>query len=322
MVYIGNDDPTRGDSHGFAGIGARMAQKLNGSYSYLEDKHLKALYPKISPHIALRHYFKDHGKPDIMLSRYYIHHGTMTSHVPLLTVSDINEYLSSELLGERSLVSHHLTPELLEEEGKKFRAHYPDIAHPLIAVTMVNIRNIDAFAQKLVSKCAAYDACTVFLCSSRRTEHDNYAQLKSTLEKLAAEKGLTEKINVTGYNHHVQEPDAFNPYIGLLDTADHVIVAGESLSMQSEPLAAGKPVIVFESCYTHTRLKKEGLMIDFNACANDTRFEERRIAPVNITENIADRLIEKFNRAAKERAHTPIGWTKATVAKIKTMLNI
>lgn len=38
LVYIGDDDPTRGDSHGFKDIGQRMAQKLNGRFHYLEDK--------------------------------------------------------------------------------------------------------------------------------------------------------------------------------------------------------------------------------------------------------------------------------------------
>lgn len=79
MVYIGDDDPSRGDSHGFKGIGQRMAQKLGGRFHYIEDKHLSQLYPGYPRREdALEQYMKQHGKPDILLGRgaYY---GMMTS---------------------------------------------------------------------------------------------------------------------------------------------------------------------------------------------------------------------------------------------------
>lgn len=319
MVYIGDDDPSRGDSHGFKGIGMRMAQKLHGEFHYLENRHLVDLYPDISrPRDAFLKYLKDHGKPDIMLSRYGYYGDMMTSISPRLIVSDINEGLSDSLLGENSLVSHHLTPELLEEQGKQFRDNYKEIKTPLVAVMMVNLHDIESFAQKMVSKGAAYEeGVTVFICTSRRTHQDNYAKLKTRLEELAAEKGLSGKLHISGYNFHEHVGQkTFNPYVGLIQEADHVVVAGESMSMVSEPLASGKPVYLYEPGHGYSSLKKKGLAIDFNTTAADTRFNEHRIKAVNITEDITDRLIDKFNKSA--RKHTGLlGWVQSKAAAFK-----
>lgn len=319
MVYIGDDDPSRGDSHGFKGIGMRMAQKLHGEFHYLENRHLVDLYPDISrPRDAFLKYLKDHGKPDIMLSRYGYYGDMMTSISPRLIVSDINEGLSDSLLGENSLVSHHLTPELLEEQGKQFRDNYKEIKTPLVAVMMVNLHDIESFAQKMVSKGAAYEeGVTVFICTSRRTHQDNYAKLKTRLEELAAEKGLSGKLHISGYNFHEHVGQkTFNPYVGLIQEADHVVVAGESMSMVSEPLASGKPVYLYEPGHGYSSLKKKGLAIDFNTTAADTRFNEHRIKAVNITEDITDRLIDKFNKSS--RKHTGLlGWVQSKAAAFK-----
>ncbi len=314
MVYIGDDDPSRGDSHGFKGIGMRMAQKLHGEFHYLEDKHLVDLYPDISkPRDAFLKYLKDHGNPDIMLSRYGYYGGMMSSIPPRLLVSSINEGLSDELLGESSLVSHHLTPELLAEQGKQFRDNYKEINTPLIAVMMVNVNDIEAFAQRMVSKCAEYkDGATVFICTSRRTHQDNYTKLKTRLEELAAEKGVGDRLKISGYNFHEHVGQkSFNPYVGLIEAADHVVVAGESMSMVSEPLAAGKPVYLYEPGHGYSSLKKKGLAIDFNKTAPDTRFDDHRIKPVNITEDIADRLIDKFNKVAYKKNGGLLGWVQS-----------
>ena len=319
MVYIGDDDPSRGDSHGFKGIGMRMAQKLHGEFHYLENRHLVDLYPDISrPRDAFLKYLKDHGKPDIMLSRYGYYGDMMTSISPRLIVSDINERLSDSLLGENSLVSHHLTPELLEEQGKQFRDNYKEIKTPLVAVMMVNLHDIESFAQKMVSKGAAYEeGVTVFICTSPRTHQNNYANLKTRLEDPAAEKGLSGKLHISGYNFHEHVGQkTFNPYVGLIQEADHVVVAGESMSMVSEPLASGKPVYLYEPGHGYSSLKKKGLAIDFNTTAADTRFNEHRIKAVNITEDITDRLIDKFNKSS--RKHTGLlGWVQSKAAAFK-----
>lgn len=322
MVYIGDDDPTRGDSHGFKGIGLRMAQKLGGRFHYIEDKHLSEMYPGMpDPRQALSMYMDKHGKPDILLSRAHYYGGMMTRITPLMMVKDINEGLSSDLLGDASLVSHHLTPEIFDEHGKKFRAHYKDIKSPIVAVMMVNIHDVENFAQHMIAKSAQHDELTVFICTSRRTYQDNYIKLKGRLEELAQEKGLGTRLKIEGYNfhEHLGKENTFNPYIGLIKEAEHIVVTGDSLSMVSEPLAAGKRVMVFEPGHTYGRLREKGLVIPFNECAADKRFETPQIEPVNVTEDIANRLVDKFNKVAKKYAG-PVGWAVRKYEGIKRSL--
>ncbi|MFN7113334.1 MAG: ELM1/GtrOC1 family putative glycosyltransferase [Alphaproteobacteria bacterium] len=324
MVYIGDDDPTRGDSHGFKGIGQRLAQKLHGKFHYIEDKHLAQMYPG-TPHPidGMKLYLRDHGKPDILLSRVAHHSWMMTSITPLMMVHEINESLSANLLGDDSLVSHHLTPEIFDEHGKKFREHYKDIKSPIVAVMLVNIHEIENFAQKMISKCAAHDEMTVFICSSRRTGPDNYDKLKKRLEELAQEKGISERLKIDGYNfhEHVHNENAFNPYIGLIKEAEHIVVAGESLSMVSEPLAVGKRVMIFEPGHAYSSLRKKGLVTDFKSSADDTRFETPRIKPVNVTEDITNQLVEKFNKVAKKHGGS-FGWVMRAASKVKNVLGM
>ena len=311
LVYIGDDDPTRGDSHGFKGIGLRMAQKLNGRFHYLEDKHLEEMYPDIrSADDGLSRYMQQHGKPDILLSRAAYYGGMMTRITPLMMVKDINEGLSSDLLGDNSLVSHHLTPDIFDEHGAKFREHYKEIKTPIVAVMLVNLWDTEAFAEKMVAKCAQHDeGLTVFICSSRRTGSGSYDKLKKDIEDFAKTKGISDRLNVEGYNFEKEsgKENSFNPYIGLIKEADHIMVAGESLSMVSEPLALGKRVMVHQPGHSYTKLKEKGLVIDFEDCAADKRFETPRVEAVNVTEDISSRLVEKFNRVAKKYAG-PAGW--------------
>lgn len=323
MVYIGDDDPTRGDSHGFKGIGLRMAQKLGGRFHYLEDKNLTQLYPGMpDPRDALDLYMKQHGKPDILLSRAAYYGGMMTRISPLMMVNTINEGLSSDLLGDISLVSHHLTPEIFDEHGKKFREHYKEITSPIVAVMLVNIQDVENFAQRMISKCAQHDELTVFICTSRRTYQDNYFSLKSRMEELAQEKGIGARLKIEGYNfhEHLGKENVFNPYVGLIKEADHIVVGGDSLSMVSEPLAVGKRVMVFEPSHSYGGLKEKGMVVHFNDCAADKRFETSTFKPVNVTEDIASKLVDQFNKVAKRYAG-PIGWAVRKFDHLKKSLN-
>ncbi|MBI1215852.1 MAG: hypothetical protein GC185_08550 [Alphaproteobacteria bacterium] len=343
LVYIGEDDPSRGDSHGLKGIGQRMAQKLNGKFHYLEDDDLKRMYLENAHDVTapgaqdapapvpepgkksvdmdklLKRYLKENGKPEIVLSRFGQYNDAIKSAKPLLIVRDINETLSSRLLGEKSLVSHHLTPELLKAEGEKFRAQHPDFQGPLIGVLMVDINGYSSFAEKMVSKCAAYPQATIFLCGSRRTPNYDYDNLKEELEKAAKKKGLEGRLRIDGYNflRGLKNKDAFNPYVGLLDAADHIVLTGNSQSMLSEPLAAGKPVILHGSFNQYKKLKRKGLVMDFGKCAADKRFETGRIKPVNITEDITDKLIKDFKNAQSTRRGGPVGWALRATQGVK-----
>lgn len=165
---------------------------------------------------------------------------------------------------------------------------------------------------------------TVFICTSRRTEDSNYQNLKWRLEEIARKRGLEGRLKIKTYDfrENLGKADNFNPYIGLINEADHIVVGGESLSMLSEPLAVGKPAIIYEPGMSHGKLYKKGLVIDFKACSADTRFDADapRIKPVNITEDITDRLIGKFQEAVKKHKPGSAGWVRRTAAKVKHAL--
>lgn len=66
---------------------------------------------------------------------------------------------------------------------------------------------------------------------------------------------------------------------------------------------------------------EKGLVTDFKNCAADTRFETPRIEPVNVTEDIANRLVEKFNKVAKKYAAL-VGWVMRAASKVKNAFGL
>lgn len=141
---------------------------------------------------------------------------------------------------------------------------------------------------------------------------DNYNALAAALEKQIKEKGLEERLTVTGYNFRalVNDHGHFNPYVGLLQEADHVIVCGDSRSLISEPLAAGKPVMLYEAGKDHIGMKQKGLALEFNTCAAHRAFETGKIKPVNLTEDIADKMAQEFRKKAFWHKMNPTTWVK------------
>jgi uncharacterized protein len=57
---------------------------------------------------------------------------------------------------------------------------------------------------------------------------------------------LAKKITVPHFMHHYDPDTTDNPFLGLLGLADHIIVTADSISMISEAVATGKPVLLFD----------------------------------------------------------------------------
>ncbi|MBI1215851.1 MAG: hypothetical protein GC185_08545 [Alphaproteobacteria bacterium] len=303
MVYIGDDDPTRGDSHGFKGIGRALARKLGASFHYLEDKTLLSLYPQFQTAAGgLARYIDEHGKPDVLFSRASSRDNPVLSTLrDTLKISAINESFALQMMGSAALVAHHLTPDLLEEEGRAFRAAHPvQKDETLVAVLLAQASQLNAFADKLVSKCAAQGKTAIFVCACWRTREEEFDKLTARLEQMIAARGLGAQLRVKTY-HPARDGDAHNPYAGLLDAADHVVLAGASHSMMSEALAAGKAVITYSAGPADPGLKEKGLTLNFNDCAADKRFEAGRVAPIDVTAEIAERIAQKIRPGLEAR---------------------
>ena len=314
LVYIGDDDPSRGDAHGSAGVGRKIAQKIGGTFHFIGDKDLAALYPEEKTKAdALAHYFRDHGKPDVLLSKFWrIHDKALGKDKPLSLFEDNNEYLSHKYLGEHSLVNHHVTPEMLAAEGQKFRDAYPGLPSPLVAVLMAKVDDVEAFAEKLISKAAAHPEAAIFVTSIWRTPPENYEHLMEALTRHAKAQGAEDRLKIIGYPFRKGE-DAkarYNPYLGLLDAADHLIVTGHSLSMMTEPMAAGKSPLLFEPGQDHSSLEQKGLVRDFNKAAARAPFDSSKIGPFNPTDAIAEKMAKEFRQKSFHRKLSPAIWMK------------
>ncbi|MBI1215807.1 MAG: hypothetical protein GC185_08320 [Alphaproteobacteria bacterium] len=317
LVYIGSDDPARGDAHGAEGVGRKIAQKTGGSFHFVSDADLAARYPEDKDKPAqLAHYFKDNGKPDVLISKFWrIHDKALAGHKPLVVYEDTNEYMSQKYLGEKALVNHHVTPEKLASEGEKFRAHYPDLNAPLIGVLMAHIFDVKGFAEKLVAKAAATPQATIFVTTIWRTREENYKDLMEKLAQETAAKGAQDRIRIIGVPYTRPQPGVtppYNPYLGLLDQADQIVVAGNSLSMLTEPMAAGKAPLLYEPGMDASSLEQKGLVRDFNkSAAQHAPFDAGRITPFNPTDAIAEKMAAEFRKNAFKRKLNPATWVRA-----------
>ena len=194
-----------------------------------------------------------------------------------------------------------------------------DTPGPLIAVMTTYLYESAApnITQALLQATIDYSQVTIFICTSKRTTEERYQffmeQLKNKIEYLK----LSDSIRLYGYclnserENVCRTSDSYNPYIGLIDQADHIIVPPDSQSMTSEPLAAGKTVHIYGGEHEYKPLKKEGLAETFNSSARFSTLRTRRIAPVNITDKVADCIIRKYEKSTKHGFWKhPIRWLK------------
>ena len=303
LVSTLRDDSSRGDSHGYIGMGKIVAEKLGGVYQYLDEQVLRDRYSDTpDPEENLGLFLKDIGTPDIVFSRRYVsvlEKGDGTGKRPFV-INDINENLPPFFSPLRRLVAHHLTPSLLREEGKKFDAAYPDLPRPLVAVMMAD-HTYHRLPELLLSRLQTTEPSTVFVCSGRRTSTYHYEKIIEELNTAIEEKGATQT-RVAGYDFEQgRANNAYNPYMGLLNRADHIVVCGDSMSIVSEALATGKSVHLYENHDGYASLERKGLVSVFNDAARDAPLETRAITPLNRTEHIADKIISRYRRAQQRK---------------------
>lgn len=294
LSFIGSDDPLRGDSQAVKGLGKAFADKTGRSWVMLDDKIVTDLYPGHTPDEAYDLFFADHGEPEIVLSNSRNLQGRAfpQSHV----ISGNNEELSKLYNPDLpSLVSHHHTQSSLEEAGREFRKYFPCLTRPLIALMHIEtgLRHQD-LAEQIVAMIGAENHCaaTVFICGTRRTPVQAQIDLLSSLRREIGKSGL--EVDVKNYllGPQFNRSEDFNPYAGLIATADHFILAGESKSIISECLFSGKSVMTFGTSYRD--LESYGFAHYLKH--HDTRkgFPTRTLPPLNVTELMAEAMIEKY----------------------------
>lgn len=337
-----SDDPDRGDTHGHAGIARRIAEKTGGEFVHLDFHSLEALYPHVGGkkdprqdhNERLLKFFDDKGYPDFYITCHLAPEikKRLNKNAAGVIVHNFNENILDEL-GVHALpevVPHHLTPALLQHEGQKFATEYEELPRPFIVVNTATLYNGNTpFAGKLASLKDVYPQATFFVLSCHRVHPAYLEQFVGTLEK-----GLDDKKNfpVVPFDFVLQtcaygKEGVWNPYVGALDQADHIIIEGESCSMVSEALMKGKAIYV-ERRDLYEELAARHIVRDIYAHKPGAPLSSPAIAPVDATGMAARGLMRlqseaAFNkasaRARRETAKGPLKTLRTAAHKLGTL---
>lgn len=302
LSYIGSDDPARGDSQAVKGLGRAFAEKTGRKWVMLDDETVRALYPDHSADDAYENYFLENGHPAIVLanSRNIGERGFPHSHVICGNNEELSRIYNPDF---PSLVSHHLTEASLTEARSRFEVNFPALGKPLIALMHIEtgLRHTE-LAGKIASmlKAEGFGEACVFLCGTRRTPVQAQIDLLKGLRSEAANSGLC--IDVQNYllGPQFNRNEDFNPYAGLIASADHFILSGESKSIISECLFSGKSVMTFNTSYPD--LEAQGLAHNLTGYDGEKGFPTRNLKHLNVTDMIVDAMIEKHARSFRRRA--------------------
>jgi len=327
-AYIGTQDPMRGDSKARVGIAKTTAQILGGEYVYVDEATLQEHFPTIKGfNERLQQFIKEKGMPDILVghdtSGLFLQEQkkplVLFEYVPesIASITSEKGYTPSQLKG---IVAHDLTPEVLETEGQIFREKYKDLKGPLVAVMMgggFSKYDVTKAAKAMRKVIKNYEEVSVFVCPSRRTnekfdqfmdvvENNVHAplhldMLMTSLKKVfdienrGSEISWSNHMQLHGVNYEECVSD-YNPYIGLLENADHIVVLGQSQSLISEALFTGKTVMhaAGPHCELHSELYDMGVIKDLKDIVRKGEFDTQEIKPISTVYESAEKLAAEY----------------------------
>lgn len=305
MAWIGQDDPNRGDSKASIGLAKLCAEMVGGRYVYVDEAMLNEQFPKAKAYqekveAALR----EIGQPDILIGMrsgdaYYT-----AEKRPMITVAHINETLSIKY-GDDRLVPHHLTQKDLNAAGQEFDQHYPKIKGPLVALMIGNdAPDIRDTIKKIHEIGKQYDDITFFICPSRRSfraPQMAYDHLDNNLSAVFRSKtiggyfgDLLSRGRDVLFTDYEQSINGYNPYLGLLARADHIVVSGQSYSLVSEALFTGKNIYTDWMCSEYTDLVDQGYIVPIKELDAGQVFPTKPMPALDVTRKIADMIVDNF----------------------------
>lgn len=184
---------------------------------------------------------------------------------------------------------HRVTAEKLAAEKQKFDHILNTLPSPRVAVLIggnskahrMTAERTHALAAQLM-KLSKNDQAGLMITASRRTGPENSRILRETM---------------TGRNIFFWDGTGDNPYFAFLACADYIIVTEDSVSMTSEALATGKPVLTAaldggakRLDLFHRLLQKQGYTRPFTG-----QLETWSYAPPNDTLKVANKIREKMH---------------------------
>lgn len=307
-AYIGGDDPTRGDSHGTAGLARAVQDLMGGRMVHVSADMLHEHFPNTDNYREkIAQLMARDGYPDIILgtSGLQAWNAAPDDKKPTVIIPEVNESGALTSYKTKGLVAHHLTPEELAEDGRAFRAQYPHLTGKLFGVMSVtdeydDIRVCERNMKTLAELCAHEPQSSVFFCPSWRTDTEAYKRTVWHLQNNLKELGIRDTVQIMAPDFESIRHD-FNPYRGLIDQADHLLVLGTSFSIMSEALTQGRPVYA-DAPYKRFEFKdndKYVLMLDD---VDTTRpLPQVRLPPLNVTVDVAERIADEFGRLSRLR---------------------
>ncbi len=299
VMVFNKDMAARGDLHGYLGIGRNIAALTQGEFTHLTAPELETLYPELPYAQRFEAYCQQHGTPDILLSRDAWADYNL-KQVPL-QISRNNETVRREFKVKSclGLVPHHLTAETLQSHGAAFRQKHPQVTGELVAYLMTNPADLDATGKNLLAKAKHHGRLTFFICSYHSTPAGHPAGLAEKMQALAQEWGMADKITIEifDYAEAVKKPPVYNPYLGLLQEADYLVLGCGSTSMLSEALFTGKTIYSDDGGIIplHTALRRKGFIKPLHKDP-DAPFKTQRIQPVDATQKIAAAIVRHYNK--------------------------
>lgn len=134
---------------------------------------------------------------------------------------------------------HNISPEMLEAAHRKFAPVFEDYPKPHITVllggstnkyklTQARMAKVIEQLQDVVSKTQG----SLLITPSRRTGASNIEALR---QAFSGNKRV-----------YIYDGKAQNPYMGMLASADKILVTNDSVNMMSEAFSTGKPVTIID----------------------------------------------------------------------------
>ena len=187
---------------------------------------------------------------------------------------------------------HRVTPDKLVSEATKFAGQFDHLPPTRVAVLIggntKRQRMTAEITQRLCDRLAALAArpdVGLMITASRRTGAENEAILRQGL---------------TGKNIVFWDGQGSNPYFAFLTTATHILVTQDSVSMTSEALSTGKPVMTIalegssrRHALFHSLLQEQGFTRLF-----DGNLQTWSYPPLNDTLGIAHKILDDLKGRA------------------------
>ena len=224
------------------------------------------------------------------------------------------------------LAPHSLTPADLAREVARFAERLKTTDGPLIAIVIADKVNHMGRQEALFGLIEAEPKARFVLSSAPRSETDDFSQF---CRDFRSRLNPAQQDRLATFDFHA-DAAGLNPYKALLMLADHFIIVGESQSMLSERLLAGRGVYhcglsrpAFLPRLAGEALVASGKVKYFPATGP---LQTERFEPIDTTSLVADRLAKDFTGWQvgyhEDKPDNPLDFVKAQLQRALALASV